>query len=58
MYEVEFFYYYFTFGIIRSNWNNFFLGKGGPELNNDIWYQYKEGYNNAVRKIIRISDLS
>lgn len=36
----------------------FFLGKGGPELNNDIWYQYKEGYNNAVRKIIKISDLS
>ncbi|CAH1108233.1 unnamed protein product [Psylliodes chrysocephalus] len=33
-------------------------GKGGPELNNDIWYQYKEGYNNAVRKIIKISDLS
>lgn len=23
----------------------------------DIWYQYKEGYNNAVRKKIQISTL-
>ncbi|KAG5874046.1 hypothetical protein JTB14_009657 [Gonioctena quinquepunctata] len=32
-------------------------GKTGPNLNNDIWYQYKEGYNNAVRKKIKISSL-
>ncbi|XP_056634138.1 chromosome transmission fidelity protein 18 homolog isoform X1 [Diorhabda sublineata] len=32
-------------------------GKTGPELNNDIWYQYKEGYNNAVRKRIKMSDI-
>lgn len=29
----------------------------GPHITNDIWYQYKEGYSNAVRKRITISHL-
>ncbi|CAH1167218.1 unnamed protein product [Phyllotreta striolata] len=31
--------------------------KGGPSPSNRIWYQYKEGHNNAVRKPIKIADL-
>uniref|UniRef100_A0A6P7GI80 Chromosome transmission fidelity protein 18 homolog n=1 Tax=Diabrotica virgifera virgifera TaxID=50390 RepID=A0A6P7GI80_DIAVI len=31
--------------------------KEGSEAVKDIWYQYKEGYNNAVRKKITIADI-
>ncbi|XP_044761359.1 chromosome transmission fidelity protein 18 homolog [Coccinella septempunctata] len=29
----------------------------GPQLHGDIWYKYKEGYSNAVRKKIKMSSL-
>lgn len=29
----------------------------GPQLQGDIWYKYKEGYSNAVRKKIKMSSL-
>ncbi|KAL3273195.1 hypothetical protein HHI36_014650 [Cryptolaemus montrouzieri] len=29
----------------------------GPQINEDIWFQYKEGFSNAVRKKIKISSL-
>lgn len=34
-----------------------FAGKGAQKVANDVWYQYKEGYNNAVRKKIKIAAL-
>ncbi|CAH1116281.1 unnamed protein product [Phaedon cochleariae] len=43
--------------VITSPTNNSGQGPTGPNLKNDIWYQYKEGYNNAVRKTIKIGNL-
>ncbi|EFA08813.2 hypothetical protein TcasGA2_TC006508 [Tribolium castaneum] len=30
---------------------------GKPQTRNDVWFKYKEGYSNAVRKPIKISTL-
>jgi hypothetical protein len=32
-------------------------GKTPQGARSDVWYQYKEGYNNAVRKKIKVSSL-
>lgn len=34
-----------------------FTGKTTIISSHDIWYQYKEGYSNAVRKPAKILDL-
>ena len=34
-------------------------GAGGENIvSSDIWFKFKEGYNNAVRRLVRMSDLA
>lgn len=30
----------------------------GHLLRTDVWYHFKEGFNNAVRRVVRVQDLA